>query len=60
MEKNGYYNPHFLVKNSYKASLRRQFFHDLLSRTRIFTIKTAGTPEETQQVIRNIGGPGGV
>jgi hypothetical protein len=60
LEKNGYYNPHFLVKNSFKASLRRQFFHDLLSRTRIYEVNTAGTPEETQQVIRKIGGLGGV
>ena len=56
LEKNGYYNPHFLVKNPFKALLRREFFHDLLTRTKIYEVNTAGTPEETQRVIQKIGG----
>jgi len=56
LEKNGYFNPHYLVRTPFKALLRRKFFHELLRRTKIYEITTEGTPEETQQVIRKAGG----
>ena len=54
LEKNGYYNPHFLVLNSHKARIRKEFFRNLLARTRVFEVNTAGTPEETQRLIQKI------
>jgi hypothetical protein len=54
LETNGYYNPHFLVQDSHKARIRKEFFHNLLARTRVFEVNTAGTPEETQRLIQKI------
>ena len=54
LEGNGYYNPHYLVKDPHKARIRKEFFNNLLTRTRVFEVNTAGTPEETQRLIRKI------
>ena len=54
LEKNGYYNPHLLVHNEFKADLRSRFFRKLLSRTRVIEVNTTGTPEETQKRIFEI------
>jgi hypothetical protein len=54
LEENGYYNPHFLVKGPHKARIRKVFFNNLLTRTRVFEMNTAGTPEETQRLIQKI------
>lgn len=54
LEKNGYYNPHYLVRNPHKARIRKEFFRNLLTRTRVFEVNTAGTPEETQRLIQKI------
>jgi hypothetical protein len=54
LEKNGYYNPHLLVHNEFKADLRSRFFRKLLSRARVIEVNTTGTPEETQKRIFEI------
>jgi hypothetical protein len=53
---NDFFNPHLLVKNEFKRSLRRAFFEAMLSRTMIYQINTTGTPEETQKIIMEIAG----
>lgn len=52
LEDNGYFNPHLLVRNDFKDSIRRRFFAALLSRTRIWQINTVGSPDESQRLIR--------
>jgi serine kinase of HPr protein (carbohydrate metabolism regulator) len=56
LEANGYYNPHLLVKGDLKSRIRRHFFQALLVRTRVHEVNTAGTPEQSQKVIREIVG----
>jgi hypothetical protein len=51
LEKNGYYNPHLLVKNDFKMGLRSRFFRALLERARVVEVNTRGTPEESQSAI---------
>lgn len=52
LEENEYFNPHLLVKNEFKRSLRNNFFKELLERTKAYEINTTGTPEESQEVVR--------
>ncbi len=54
LEKNGYFNPHLLVKNEFKRKLRNGFFNALLARTKVYEVNTIGTPEESQEIIRKI------
>jgi hypothetical protein len=54
LERNGYFNPHLLVKNDFKRRLRSGFFRALLSRTKAYEVNTTGTPEESQGLIRKI------
>lgn len=56
LEKNGLFNPHLLVRNDFKASIRRNFFKSLLSSASIYVVNTAGTPEESQHLIRGVVG----
>jgi len=56
LEDNDYFNPHFLVRNEIKRNLRRSFFEALLSRTEVYQINTTGTPEDSQNIIKNIAG----
>lgn len=51
LEENDYYNPHLLVKNSFKRHLRNKFFRQLLASTDVFEVNTRGTPEESQRAI---------
>jgi hypothetical protein len=51
LEKNGYYNPHLLVRNEFKRSLRSGFFSSLFSRVPAFVVNTTRTPEESQETI---------
>jgi len=52
--KNGFCNPHLLVKDERKLSLRKKFFHDLLSRVDSFMVNTVLPPMETQKRIREL------
>ena len=56
LEDNDYFNPHFLVRNEIKRNLRSNFFEALLSRTKVYQINTTGTPEDGQNIIKNIAG----
>lgn len=50
---NDYFNPHMLVSNPYKESIRKKFFSTLLHGTKIFMINTTKPPEETNLTIFN-------
>ncbi|MDD1702457.1 MAG: aldolase [Methanoregula sp.] len=54
--KNGYFNPHLLVRTPRKTELRNRFFRELFNRTRCYLINTTGTPRATQDTIRTIPG----
>jgi hypothetical protein len=54
--RNNYFNPHLLVSNPYKTMIRTRYLTDLLERTTIYEVNTAGTPEETQRMIRSLAG----
>jgi hypothetical protein len=54
--KNNYFNPHLLVKDSRKTSIRSRYFADLLARTHLYLVNTTGSPPETQKVIRSLAG----
>jgi hypothetical protein len=56
LEENGYFNPHLLVRDDFKARLRSGFFHSLLRSAQPFMVNTTGTPEESQGMIRKIAG----
>ena len=53
-EANEYFNPHLLVKEARKTTLRNQYIRDLVERTDCYLLNTTGTPKETQQKIRTI------
>lgn len=57
---NNYFNPHLLVRNERKKSIRDGFFEDLLGRTRCYLVNTTGTPRETQNLIRSLAGVPGL
>jgi bisphosphoglycerate-dependent phosphoglycerate mutase family 1 len=54
LEKNGYFNPHLLVKSDFKRNLRSRFFRELFSRVQVHEVNTRGTPEESQRAIGEI------
>jgi hypothetical protein len=56
LEKNGYFNPHLMVRSDFKRRLRSRFFSELLMRAKVHEVNTRGTPEESQRVIRGIVG----
>jgi hypothetical protein len=49
-----YFNPHLLVNNSYKKTIRTRYLTDLLNRTTVYLVNTTGTPAETQRMIRSL------
>lgn len=51
---NGYCNPHQLVCDTRRASIRREFFRRFLSECTVHMVNTTGTPEETQDTIRGV------
>ena len=52
--RNGYFNPHLLVKDARKTALRTRYISDLIDRTNCYLLNTTGTPKETQARIRTI------
>jgi len=54
--KSSFFNPHLLVRNGYKTGIRTKFFRDLVTRTSVFEVNTAGTPEDSQALIRELAG----
>jgi hypothetical protein len=55
-QKNNYFNPHLLVGNAFKTMLRTRYLKALLERTACYVVNTAGTPAETQRMIRSLAG----
>ena len=47
-------NPHQLVRDNRKATLRKDFFRKLFKQTDVYLVNTTGTPQETQTEIRQI------
>jgi len=56
LTRNSFFNPHFLVTNPYKTTLRAGYMKALLDRTTIYEVNTTGTPAETQKIIRSLAG----
>ncbi|VVB68917.1 Uncharacterised protein [uncultured archaeon] len=56
LEENDYFNPHLLVKSSFKRRIRSRFFQELLARSRVHEVNTRGRPEESQRLIRGLVG----
>lgn len=54
LQKNNFCNPHQLVKDQRKIQLRTEFFYKLFQKTRVYLVNTTGTPQDTQNEIRNI------
>jgi hypothetical protein len=54
LDENDYFNPHLLMKNDFKRSLRTQFFRQLLASTRVYEVNTRGTPQESQRGIAEL------
>jgi len=54
LKKENYCNPHYLVNNEYKQSIRNRFFKDLLQKTDFYIINNIKTPEEIQKEISKI------
>jgi hypothetical protein len=54
--KNNYFNPHLLVNNPRKTTLRNRFIADLVHRTKLYEVNTTGTPAETQKIVRSLAG----
>jgi len=52
MLKNGFCNPHQLVKDNRKIELRKDFFRRYFEQTTVYLVNTTGTPQETQTEIR--------
>jgi len=53
---NNFFNPHLLVQDARKETLRMQYLHDLLGRLPCYLVNTTGTPEDTQKTIRTVMG----
>jgi hypothetical protein len=47
-------NPHQLVKDERKTTLRKNFFQKLFDQTDVYLVNTTATPQETQDEIRTI------
>ncbi len=47
-------NPHQIVRDPFRTSLRAGFFKKLFESCRVFLVNTTGTPQETQETIRKI------
>jgi hypothetical protein len=47
-------NPHQLVRDNRKTELRKDFFQRLFRQTEVYLVNTTGTPQNTQQEIRQI------
>lgn len=51
---NDFCNPHQLVRDQRKLELRKDFFREYFRQTSVHLVNTTGTPQETQQRIREI------
>jgi len=51
---NDFCNPHQLVRDNRKLQLRKDFFCRYFQQTKVHLVNTTGTPQETQQKIREL------
>jgi hypothetical protein len=54
LEKQGFCNPHLLVRSDRKKNLRNQFFEKFLERTEIYMVNATPPPIETNDMIKEI------
>lgn len=54
LERNSFCNPHLLVKDDRKMRLRRRFFREFLSRSKVFIVNSVPPPVETNELIQKI------
>ena len=54
MLKNDLCNPHQIIWNDHKTKIRSKFFSEFLSSCEIYLVNTIKTPQETQELIRNV------
>ena len=47
-------NPHQIVRDEFRSSIRKEFFRKVFSECTTYLINTRGTPQETQNEIRRI------
>jgi hypothetical protein len=52
--RNNFCNPHQLVRDERKIQLRTRFFQKLFEQTDVYLVNTTGTPQSTQNEIRNL------
>jgi len=54
LESQDFCNPHLLVRDARKTSIRRNFFKELLERVEIHMVNTVSPPRETNDVIKEL------
>lgn len=54
LEENDFCNPHQMIRDERKISLRKKFFHDYFDGADVYMVNTILTPQETQDRIREI------
>jgi hypothetical protein len=54
MIENNFCNPHQLVKDERKLSIRADFFERLFKKTEVYLVNTTSPPHESQQTIRTL------
>jgi len=54
LEQQGFCNPHLLVRDDRKTSIRRDFFKELLDRVEIHMVNTVSPPRETNETIKEL------
>jgi hypothetical protein len=59
LEANNFCNPHQLVRDERKLTMRRSFFREFLGQCEVHMVNTTGEPLEVQEVIRRIACDGG-
>ncbi|MCL2032515.1 MAG: hypothetical protein FWG96_04535 [Methanomassiliicoccaceae archaeon] len=47
-------NPHQIIWNDHKGKIRSRFFSDFLSNCEVYLVNTIKTPQETQELIRDV------
>jgi hypothetical protein len=52
--KNDLCNPHQIIWNDHKTKIRSKFFSEYLSKCEVYLVNTIKTPQETQELIRNV------
>ena len=54
LEKQDFCNPHLLVRDDRKTSIRKSFFKELLDRVEVYMVNTISPPRETNETIKDL------